>query len=378
MTLPNYAPDSKTTFNFEFDRFASSQQLIGDQKRKAKVEGIRDEIIQYYLPNGVRFKAYRQKDDNENADLDDDEFLEIFQRMCKAAGKNVYSSINDSLLELKDHPYVNIMEFIDSCRTETSIPTFDDWHGFVDYTLDGRKIDLQFAEEDEFLAPLLQDLRNGPGAVDPISVHRRFMAIRDVRRSERKVEATEAIAEIDSSPVVTTQELPRSLSPSFFNQGSVHSSSPGPISPNTGVCGAIVLPRTPLPSRNEPASALVPGVVFAHRGSSPIDSEISDSDLIELSIRVERATQELPLSRRRLKSPTPPSEISDSDLIELSMRLEASTQNTGSSAAEAIDLPYSVRGTTLVLGKHDMESSPVRPVRRSKRLRKASRVMKPP
>lgn len=75
----------------------------------------------------MRFKSDRQEEDNENADLDDDEFPEIFQRICKATGKNLRLGINDTLLELKGHPYVHILDFNDLCRTRTSIRTFGCW-----------------------------------------------------------------------------------------------------------------------------------------------------------------------------------------------------------------------------------------------------------
>ena len=50
-------------------------------------------------------------------DEDDEETLEILQGMCRQARKPVHDDIDLSLLELKRHPYVNIIDFIEIYRT---------------------------------------------------------------------------------------------------------------------------------------------------------------------------------------------------------------------------------------------------------------------
>ena len=108
---PSFTPNPNASFKHEFNRFASSQQWTGHEKRRARVDAIRDEIIHHFLPDGIRISA-EQDDDEGYVDLDDAQTLEIFQGMCRKARKSIYLSIDLCLLELKSCPYVNIMDFV--------------------------------------------------------------------------------------------------------------------------------------------------------------------------------------------------------------------------------------------------------------------------
>ncbi|KAH4056270.1 hypothetical protein HBI24_037030 [Parastagonospora nodorum] len=113
-------------------------------------------------------------------DLDDDQTLEIDLAMYRKAGKttrdrpdqNIYDRIDLCLITLKDNPYVNILDLVDTYRTGRPICTFDNWNEFKRYTLRVRRMDMEVANQNEFLAPLLQDFRRGPMAVDSRRIRR--------------------------------------------------------------------------------------------------------------------------------------------------------------------------------------------------------------
>jgi hypothetical protein len=218
---PNFMPNPTASFKQEFQRFASSQQMTDDVRRKARVDAIRDEIIQYFLPEGVRISD-EQDDDEGYVHLDDDQTLEVFQAMCRKAGKSVHSSIDESLLELKRCPFVNILDFVDTFRTGTDIRTFRNWKKFVIYTRAGRTMDMQVAKENEFLAPLLQDLCKGPGAVDPRKVRQRLVAARETLRMKRTLKQEKIPLNLFSP------DHHRSLSPSNFDRDMSFTRSPTP------------------------------------------------------------------------------------------------------------------------------------------------------
>ncbi|KAH5434362.1 hypothetical protein HBI32_047170 [Parastagonospora nodorum] len=119
-------------------------------------------------------------------DLDDDQTLEIDLAMYRKAGKttrdrpdqNIYDRIDLCLITLKDNPYVNILDLVDTYRTGRPICTFDNWNEFKRYTLRGRRMDMEVANQNEVLAPLLQDFRRGPMAVDPRRTRRQFVSAR--------------------------------------------------------------------------------------------------------------------------------------------------------------------------------------------------------
>jgi hypothetical protein len=211
-----FKPNPTSSFKQEFDRFASSQRWSDQEKRKARVDAIRDEIIQHVLPDGIRISA-EQDDDEGYVDLEDDQTLEVFQAICRKVGKPAPPSINSCLVQLKAAPYVNILDFVDCYRTGIKIQTFTDWDKFEEYTMAGRKMDMQMAKDNEFLAPLLQDFRRGPGAVDPCTVRDTLLA----RRLAQRVQRAEQRRQDDVRQNLATTSrphLPRALSPSVFDR----------------------------------------------------------------------------------------------------------------------------------------------------------------
>jgi hypothetical protein len=220
---PNFTPNPTSSFKEEFKRFASSQQLPVSVARRARVDAIRDEIIQHFLPEGVRISA-EQDNDQGYVNLDDDQTLKIFQAMCHKAGKKICSTIDESLLELKKRPFVNIMDFVDTFRTGECVRTFKNWHEFKKYTYAGRTIEMQLAKNNEFLAPLLQDLTRGPNAVDPRKVRQKLIVAREAGRHGQSPKQEEV------APDMFALDHYRSLSPSVFDPVSRSYRSPTPDS----------------------------------------------------------------------------------------------------------------------------------------------------
>ena len=100
-------------------------------------------------------------------------------------------------------------------RLNTTIHTFPDWNDFVNYTLDGHRIDVKYAKENEFLAPLLQNLTKGPGVVDPIGVRREFMLMKLRRKGEcTKPPPVVALQSSSLAPVASLSPAASDFSPS--------------------------------------------------------------------------------------------------------------------------------------------------------------------
>jgi hypothetical protein len=231
---PGFTPNPTASFGVEFKRFANSQRWSEQEKRQARVDAIRDEIIQRFLPDGIRISE-EQDDDEGYVDLDDDQTLEVFQAMCRAVDKPAHPSIDECLVELKQKPYVNIMDFVDCYRgvRSTKIPTFKDWVKFKKYTMTtpGRRMDMRIAQENEFLAPFLQDFsRNEDQQRDPRRT-RAMLVARGVEKRRRQA------AERQSLAAPFRPDLPRDLSPSVFDR-------------------SLPLPRSPTPA-SEPATPRV-------------------------------------------------------------------------------------------------------------------------
>lgn len=325
---PDFLPDPTASFKDEIDRLCSSQRWNKEEQRKARTDGIRDEIIRYFLPNGVRIHSDWVDEDDE-IDLDDDETLQIYKKMCHVAGKSVHESIDKCLVELKKRPFVNILDFIDTYRTGKPIHTFSGWAEFTKYTRQGRKIDLRMAKKNEFLAPLLQDLVKGPNATDPRHLRRRLVAKRKAKLRRREAQHLESI------PIKVEEELPRCLSPSVSDLSSNPSRPGSPIwLPDTRNQTEAALQTGQI--KSEPPSSLASHFHKENNSSEVLllsstpPSEISDSDLIELSMKLEAATQNPGCSQPDLDISDAFSDISDSDLIELSLKLESASQVPGS------------------------------------------------
>lgn len=226
--LPGFTPTPNESFKDEFNRFASSQGLSQHEKRVARVDAIRNEVIRHLLPDGVRIFA-EQDDDNGYVRLDYDQRLLIYQVMCRKARKLVHATVVESLIELKQRPFVNILDLVDTYRTGQEVRTFENFKQFKAYTSKGRTVDLQMARETEFLAPLLQSLGRGPYSVDALYAihqmkpdHAATLVKHEPSHDEQQEPRWQASSSILS--------LPRELSPSFLDPDmpSSRSRSPAP------------------------------------------------------------------------------------------------------------------------------------------------------
>ncbi|KAJ4370764.1 hypothetical protein N0V83_005286 [Neocucurbitaria cava] len=215
-----FEPNPTATFQDEFKAFAATQTWKQEEARKAKVDTIVGELIYHYLPEGI---AADQEDEDGAVDLTDEQALKIYQGMCRSAGKPSHPRIDNCLLELKKAPYVNIIDFVNTFRTGQEVQPFARWIAFREYTLqDGHRIDIQYAKENEFLAPLLQDLRPGRRrAVCPIQVRRDFVARKAKKPQQQKHDmpppevkvSSSMIPEICLSPPASDFSPPASRSP---------------------------------------------------------------------------------------------------------------------------------------------------------------------
>ncbi|CAO2648736.1 Nn.00g096850.m01.CDS01 [Neocucurbitaria sp. VM-36] len=215
---PSFIPNPTASFNDEFRDYAATQDWKPDEARKAKIATMFDELVYHYLPEGI---APDQEDEVGNVDLTDEQTLKIYQGMCRSADKVIYPTIDNCLLELKRAPYVNIIDFVNTFRTGQIVQTFRNWNKFQEYTFGGHRIDIKYAKENEFLAPLLQDFRKGPGAVCPIKVRRDFVASKAKKIREHKKNAptlelkiSSSIPELCLSPPASDFSPPTSRSPS--------------------------------------------------------------------------------------------------------------------------------------------------------------------
>ncbi|CAN9387335.1 unnamed protein product [Alternaria alternata] len=155
----SFIPQPSNSFKQEFGLFASSQGLHRKRKNEACVDAIRDEIIYHYLPEGLHYRQVNHP--RGQIRLDDGQKLLIYQRVCEQTGKRAHSLIQECIDELKDPPYVNILDFVDVFRTGETIRTFSDPLIFRDYTREN-PIHLKYAKKSEFLCPFLQDLGQLP------------------------------------------------------------------------------------------------------------------------------------------------------------------------------------------------------------------------
>jgi hypothetical protein len=171
----DFKPDSTASFNEEVKRSIKSQILPESERRQFKIDAIRDSLIQHLLLDGL---SIDQVDEVEGPILSEAQTLTIYRGMCELAEKRPRSTIDRCLVGLKQAPFVNIIDFVDTCRTGCALPTFQHWSKFITYTTgSGKRTDLEYARENEFLAPLLQDLTSSGGrGVDPILVRERSTA----------------------------------------------------------------------------------------------------------------------------------------------------------------------------------------------------------
>lgn len=87
----NFKPNPTATFDEEFHRFAGTQGWTQQETRKARMDAIRGEIIKHCLPNGVRVLAEQRYEVKDGIDvyLDEEQYLEVYQAMCRRTGKRI-------------------------------------------------------------------------------------------------------------------------------------------------------------------------------------------------------------------------------------------------------------------------------------------------
>lgn len=128
----DFKPDPSASFNDQFSQLASSQNLTEPKIRTARVAAIRDELISHYLPGGLPIAQMNSRD---RINLMPQQTLQIYQAMCRHAGKLVGRTISGCLLSLKHRPFVNIIDLIDACRAKQELDTYNNWTAFRNYTL---------------------------------------------------------------------------------------------------------------------------------------------------------------------------------------------------------------------------------------------------
>ncbi|KAI0146419.1 hypothetical protein GGR57DRAFT_288733 [Xylariaceae sp. FL1272] len=161
--VPKFEADPQLSFDDEFHRFASSQNLkLGSKEWREQRTGAISHELKYHY-------SHCQNTDDEGKDVNEQqspeqERLVIYQNMCLEAGLIPLGSIEACVTKLKGI-LVNIVDYIDYKRGLKPIKIWapKDFYAFRAYSLDPRhRIDLETAKSDEFLAALLQRLR-GPG-----------------------------------------------------------------------------------------------------------------------------------------------------------------------------------------------------------------------
>ncbi|KAI0170004.1 hypothetical protein GGR52DRAFT_491732 [Hypoxylon sp. FL1284] len=168
--FPDFQPDVTSSFDDEFDRFASSQGLKCGSKdfRRERTKAIRDEL-RYHYSSQLSDTPECAEDIPEltKEDLSKKETLAIYQNMCREIGVDQGSTIAECRRQLKS-VLVNIIDYIDARRVPGKKIVIWDWKDFAKfsaYTLHGNKrIDVEEAKADGgFLSALLQRLiRPGP------------------------------------------------------------------------------------------------------------------------------------------------------------------------------------------------------------------------
>ena len=147
-------------------------------------------------------------------------------------------------------------------------------------------MDVELAKDNEFLAPLLQNLSKGPRSVDPVEVRQRLVARRAAELDARELQQHQDLplpslnSGLDVSPTGLAStyvplrntspsvfdpvpDLPRDISPSYTELDYVPSRSSSPISnasssssgPSFGSDDAFDLPVSPKPSTTESYSS---------------------------------------------------------------------------------------------------------------------------
>ncbi|RYN52849.1 hypothetical protein AA0114_g4615 [Alternaria tenuissima] len=195
-------------------------------------------------------------------------------------GKRAHSLIQECIDELKDPPYVNILDFVDVFRTGETIRTFSDPLIFRDYTREN-PIYLKYAKKSEFLCPFLQDLQE-------------LRRLPSKPRRDRQVNGSrqESRARKDSALLLSPRPGNKFVKPEMSNDshmvppvGNYQSSlDHPPLSPPLSESGS------EKPSTNvkiEPTSSVMPAQVLDDIGASLEDDKEIATQLLQQPSKAE-------------------------------------------------------------------------------------------
>ncbi|KAI3342059.1 hypothetical protein F4824DRAFT_448024, partial [Ustulina deusta] len=177
--VPNFRPDDNASFEEEFGRFASSQNITPGSSawRQQRTKAIRHEVIFHY---SQQVKPDDDKvSDNDKVKKEDgaparpskkkrlQQKLQVYQNMCREVGLEPLDTIDGCVANLKSK-LVNIVDYIDAKRCSRAVVVWapEKFEDFKRYTLaDDKRIDQKEARRgDGFLAALLQNLRGSNAA----------------------------------------------------------------------------------------------------------------------------------------------------------------------------------------------------------------------
>jgi hypothetical protein len=171
-----FEPKPTLPFAEEFDRLASSQQWEkgSGTYRQQRVAAMSKELQFQFSQSTPRVKnepgsddsTYESGSDGDNKEelTEEQRDLRVYQNLCREVNKPPSATAEECIVTLKDAPYVNLIDLINTRRTGSQPKTYDSWDEFVRYTTTtpGKKIDLKYAKTDQFLMSLLQNMRTGP------------------------------------------------------------------------------------------------------------------------------------------------------------------------------------------------------------------------
>ena len=152
--IDNFEPDNTASFDDEFKRYISSQDIKPKpvEYRKLRTKAISHELKMHCSPQTTLLEDELPVSEESEAEFR----LNTYQNMCRAIGLPVYETEDECTSALRE-PLVNIVDFIDAARENRPVKVWTDWEAFRKYTLKwDKRIDLEAAKEDGFVDKLLR------------------------------------------------------------------------------------------------------------------------------------------------------------------------------------------------------------------------------
>ncbi|OAA72248.1 hypothetical protein ISF_01321 [Cordyceps fumosorosea ARSEF 2679] len=148
----DFTPDDAAPFEDEFARLAASQEWVpGSQEyKKERTIAMRAEIKSHFFSQ------------EPLAPITEEDELRGYQSLCEEVDLPPYDTTEECKRELKK-TLVNIVDLIDTRRTNRKVKVWQDFQAFREYTLqDGHTISREEASKDGgYLESLLQHLGGG-------------------------------------------------------------------------------------------------------------------------------------------------------------------------------------------------------------------------